>query len=57
LKEDPKILVGRTKFQAPEVDGVVFFSFSGELRKIVNKIQKVEIDGCDEYDLYGRFIQ
>ena len=57
LKEDPKILVGRTKFQAPEVDGVVFFPFSGEPRKIVNKIQKVEIDDCDEYDLYGRFIQ
>ena len=57
LKEDPSVLVGRTKFQAPEVDGVVFISFSGELSKVVNNIQKVEITDCDAYDLYGRFIQ
>jgi len=57
LKEDPSVLVGRTKFQAPEVDGVVFISFSGELLKVVNTIQKVEITDCDAYDLYGRFIQ
>jgi ribosomal protein S12 methylthiotransferase len=57
LKKDPSLLVGRTKFQAPEVDGVVFISFSGEISKVVNTIQKVEIDDCDEYDLYGRFIQ
>ena len=56
-KEDPKILVGRTKYQAPEVDGVVFIPFSGKLLEVVNTIQTVEINGCDAYDLYGRIIQ
>jgi len=57
LKEDPNILAARTRFQAPEVDGVVFIPFAGELSKIVNTIQKVDIDDCDAYDLYGRIIR
>jgi ribosomal protein S12 methylthiotransferase len=57
LKEDPRMLVGRTKFQAPEVDGVVFIPFAGELLEVVNTIQTVEINDCDAYDLYGRIIQ
>ena len=57
LKEDPKVLVGRTKFQAPEVDGVVFIPYAEKLSKVVNTIQKVEINDCDAYDLYGRVIQ
>ncbi len=57
LKEDAKVLVGRTKFQAPEVDGVVFIPYAEKLSKVVNTIQKVEINDCDAYDLYGRIIQ
>jgi ribosomal protein S12 methylthiotransferase len=57
LKEDPRMLVGRTKFQAPEVDGVVLIPVAGELFEVVNTIQTVEINDCDAYDLYGRIIQ
>jgi ribosomal protein S12 methylthiotransferase len=57
LKEDPKVLVGRTKLQAPEVDGVVFIPYAEKLSNVVNTIQKVEINDCDIYDLYGRVIQ
>lgn len=57
LKEDPKVLVGRTKFQAPEVDGIVFIPYAEKLSRVVNTIQKVEINDCDAYDLYGRIIQ
>jgi len=57
LKENPKVLVGRTKFQAPEVDGVVFIPYAEKLLKVMNTIQKVEINDCDAYDLYGKIIQ
>jgi len=57
LKEDSEVLMGRTRFQAPEVDGVVFIPFSGEKTKVVNSIKKVEIVDCDAYDLYGKLIQ
>ncbi len=56
LKEDPKVLVGRTRFQAPEVDGVVFIPYAEKLSNVVNTIQKVEINDCDAYDLYGRIV-
>ncbi len=57
LKEDPKVLVGRTKFQAPEVDGVVLIPYAKNLLKVVNTIQRVEINDYDAYDLYGRIVQ
>ena len=57
LKEDPKVLVGRTQFQAPEVDGVVFIPFDEDISEVVNTIQKVEIVECDVYDLHGKLIQ
>ncbi len=44
---------GRTRGDAPEVDGRVFIttgeSFNGDIRK-------VEVIDCDDYDLFGRFI-
>lgn len=54
LKENSSILVGRGKFQAPEVDGVILLEASGKWTKVVNTIQKVEITGWDVYDLYGK---
>ncbi len=54
LKENSDILIGRGKFQAPEVDGIIFVDAPGKLQKAVNTIQKVEITGQDVYDLYGK---
>lgn len=57
LTQDPSVLVGRTRFQAPEVDGVVFIDKNGvDSREIVN-ILKVEITDCDTYDLYGNIAE
>ncbi len=47
---DKNMFVGRTEFQAPEVDGLVYFKGT-ELD--VGKIYEVEITDSDDYDLYG----
>lgn len=52
LKQDPSIIVGRSQYQAPEVDGLVFVNKNNEI-KSKKMIQKVEITDCDVYDLYG----
>lgn len=57
LKQDPSVLVGRSQFQAPEVDGVVFIDWEGHFPEVINTIQKVEITDSDRYDLYGTLIQ
>jgi ribosomal protein S12 methylthiotransferase len=57
LKENPKTLIGRTQYQAPEVDGIVFIPFSGEISGVINSIQKVEIIDYNTYDLHGKIIQ
>lgn len=57
LKENPTILIGRGKFQAPEVDGMILIDAPGKWPKVVNKIQKVEITGGDVYDLYGKLAE
>ena len=56
LQQDPSILAGRTRYQAPEVDGSVFIDTEATENKISSLIQKVEITGCDIYDLYGVLI-
>ncbi len=57
LKENSTILIGRGKFQAPEVDGMILIDAPGKWPKVVNKIQKVEITGGDVYDLYGKLAE
>jgi ribosomal protein S12 methylthiotransferase len=57
LKQDPSLLVGRGKFQAPEVDGVVWMSREQRRPKVFNTIQKVEITDGDVYDLYGNLVR
>lgn len=54
LKEDPTQIIGRARFQAPEVDGIIFLNSPHPLAKVVNTIQKVEITAYDIYDLYGK---
>jgi ribosomal protein S12 methylthiotransferase len=53
-KDDPSVLIGRGKFQAPEVDSVILIERTDDWAKVVNTIQKVEITGWDVYDLYGQ---
>jgi ribosomal protein S12 methylthiotransferase len=57
LKQDSNVVVGRGKFQAPEVDGVIFLASQDPNPKIFNTIEKVEITEGDVYDLYGNFIR
>ena len=54
LKGNPKLLVGRGQFQAPEVDGVILIDSPDKPSEAVNTIRKVEITGWDVYDLYGK---
>lgn len=56
LKDNSSVLIGRGKFQAPEVDGVILIDAPGKWQDAVNTIQKVEITGLDVYDLYGKFV-
>jgi ribosomal protein S12 methylthiotransferase len=48
------VVIGRTRFQAPEVDGVVFVQRAGSV-EAGPPIRKVEITASGIYDLYGRF--
>lgn len=57
LKGEPHQLIGRARFQAPEVDGIIFLTSPHSLAKVVNTIQKVEITSFDIYDLYGKIIE
>jgi ribosomal protein S12 methylthiotransferase len=54
VRQDASLMVGRSQYQAPEVDGVVFTEAGRMKQDVVSTIQKVEITGCDAYDLYGR---
>jgi ribosomal protein S12 methylthiotransferase len=53
-KEDPKLLIGRTRFQAPEVDGVVFVESAGRTQKDAPAVRKIEITSTGVYDLHGK---
>ncbi|MFQ6069124.1 MAG: 30S ribosomal protein S12 methylthiotransferase RimO [Candidatus Aminicenantales bacterium] len=54
LKQDSNLLVGRSQYLAPEVDGCVFIPCGKDLASVVNRIQKVEIVETDIYDLWGK---
>ena len=57
LERNNSVLLGRTQFQAPEVDCVVFIDTQDQEQAAdkINSIQKVEINSRDIYDLYGVF--
>lgn len=57
LKQDSRLIVGRGKFQAPEVDGVILITAEERKPEFFNTIQKVEITDTDVYDLYGNLLQ
>jgi len=56
LKQDPSLLIGRTRYQAPEVDGVVYVDMKKNKKDYSGRIEKFEITGCDPYDLYGELM-
>jgi len=56
LKEDPTLLIGRTRYQAPEVDGMVYVDVKNDRKNHSGKIEKFTITGCDQYDLYGELL-
>ncbi|UCC41302.1 MAG: 30S ribosomal protein S12 methylthiotransferase RimO [Candidatus Aminicenantes bacterium] len=58
-KENSRTLIGRGRFQAPEVDGIIFIETqsASQISEIINSIQKVEIYSLDIYDLYGKLVQ
>ncbi|MGM0464900.1 MAG: 30S ribosomal protein S12 methylthiotransferase RimO [Acidobacteriota bacterium] len=56
LTQDPTLLMGRTKYQAPEVDGMVYIDTKKDQKDYSGRIEKFKITGSDAYDLYGEFI-
>ena len=54
LKRNPSQYVGRARFQAPEVDGIILVESSSKIPEAISTIQKVEIIDRDVYDLYGK---
>ena len=51
---DKNMFVGRTQYNAPEIDTVVYFT--GEFADVGN-FYDVRITDCDEYDLIGEIVQ
>ena len=50
---EPGVYVGRTMFQAPEVDGVTFVDHDGPAPPMVGNVVSVTITDTLEYDLMG----
>jgi ribosomal protein S12 methylthiotransferase len=53
-KDDRRFLIGRSRFQAPEVDGIVLVKPSIGRKWDGGPIQKVEIISSEVYDLFGK---
>ena len=47
-------MIGRTKADAPEVDGLVYIQNPNNLSVRTGDVIKVTITHSDEYDLWGR---
>ena len=56
ITSDPSLIQGRTPYQAPEVDGMVYIDAPQAPPQIINSFQKVEITAADVYDLYGQLV-
>jgi ribosomal protein S12 methylthiotransferase len=50
---DPRRWVGRGRFQAPEVDGVIRFTLPSQMTAPLSPIVRVEITSAGAYDLEG----
>jgi ribosomal protein S12 methylthiotransferase len=54
--QDSLLLIGRSRFQAPEVDGCVFVERPKNSDLLGPPLGKVEIIASDVYDLHGRLV-
>jgi ribosomal protein S12 methylthiotransferase len=54
--QDSALLIGRSRFQAPEVDGCVFVEHPKNSGRPDSPLGKVEILASDVYDLHGRLV-
>jgi ribosomal protein S12 methylthiotransferase len=52
----PGVWVGRTRFQAPEVDGVIRFELPASLNEPPSPVVDVEVTAAGAYDLEGRLL-
>ncbi len=52
-----RLLAGRTRFQAPEVDGLVLIDRPPAWKPEAPRIRQVEITHTDVYDLHGRLAE
>lgn len=50
-------VVGRGRFQAPEVDGIILIKISSSVTRRINPLERVEIIASDIYDLQGKIVQ
>jgi len=58
LQDTPSTWIGRTRFQAPEVDGIVLITTTAPSKRVpIGEIHTVEITRRDGYDLYGELIK
>jgi ribosomal protein S12 methylthiotransferase len=55
LQDNKDVLIARTEYQAPEVDGVVIIPTPPSVRNLA-ALSTVEIQRADVYDLYGIFM-
>lgn len=53
---DEKYLIGRTKQDVPEIDGIIYIKNNGN-NNLINQIIKAEIKEVKEYDLIGEIVQ
>jgi ribosomal protein S12 methylthiotransferase len=53
---DPSVALGRTRFQAPEVDGIVRVRCGRPAAGVLHGLHQVEITGAGEYDLRGKLV-
>ena len=53
---DPSLALGRTRFQAPEVDGIVRVKCGRPAAGVLHDVHRVEITGAGEYDLRGKLV-
>ena len=57
LGRRPQVLAGRTRYQAPEVDGVVLVKARGAGREALHSIREVKITSAEVYDLHGVLVR
>ena len=53
---DGKYLIGRTKQDVPDIDGIIYIKNNGN-NNLINQIIKAEIKEVQEYDFIGEIIQ